>query len=249
MSAVASVLGLAALRGALRTRSHWSSSYTSVRKFRSSRIAATDKLKASEAQPPAIQSARRQEQEEPAHTLQENEFTFDPDLERFHDGLSLEESIASLNPTDRAEYDKVTAASEGLMNTAFSRFAAQDEPDTEEVENFVSGFLSDDEEDPAGIGPDEVYKGDDMTPLGHGELDQHREVREYARIAAWDMPLLSSESPPCGQQPRLTTDENWPNLSSFPQLNRFVSATPTTWERTIRLRRKWSWNSVQRIYR
>ena len=33
---------------------------------------------------------------------------------------------------------------------------------------------------------------DDITPLGHGELEQHREMRHYARLAAWEMPLLSS---------------------------------------------------------
>lgn len=33
---------------------------------------------------------------------------------------------------------------------------------------------------------------DDMTSLAHGELEQHREMRHYARLAAWEMPLLSS---------------------------------------------------------
>jgi hypothetical protein len=33
---------------------------------------------------------------------------------------------------------------------------------------------------------------DDMTPLGHGELERHREMRHYARLVAWEMPLLSS---------------------------------------------------------
>lgn len=41
-------------------------------------------------------------------------------------------------------------------------------------------------------GEDEEFEGDDITSLGHGELEQHREMREYARIAAWEMPLLSS---------------------------------------------------------
>jgi small subunit ribosomal protein S35 len=31
-----------------------------------------------------------------------------------------------------------------------------------------------------------------MTSTAHGELEQHREMREYARIMAWDMPLLYS---------------------------------------------------------
>jgi len=33
---------------------------------------------------------------------------------------------------------------------------------------------------------------DDITTLGHGELEKHREMRHYARLAAWEMPLLAS---------------------------------------------------------
>jgi small subunit ribosomal protein S35 len=35
---------------------------------------------------------------------------------------------------------------------------------------------------------------DDITTLGHGELERHREMRHYARLIAWEMPLLSSTS-------------------------------------------------------
>ena len=40
------------------------------------------------------------------------------------------------------------------------------------------------------MGEDEVFQGDDLSSMGHGELEQHREIREYARYAAWEMPLL-----------------------------------------------------------
>ncbi len=33
---------------------------------------------------------------------------------------------------------------------------------------------------------------DDLPSLAHAELEQHREIRHYARLAAWEMPLLSS---------------------------------------------------------
>jgi small subunit ribosomal protein S35 len=33
---------------------------------------------------------------------------------------------------------------------------------------------------------------EDLTSLAHGELEHHREKRHYARLAAWEMPLLSS---------------------------------------------------------
>jgi hypothetical protein len=29
--------------------------------------------------------------------------------------------------------------------------------------------------------------------VAHSELEVHREMREYARIVAWDMPLLKSK--------------------------------------------------------
>ncbi|KAF2238158.1 hypothetical protein EV356DRAFT_417195, partial [Viridothelium virens] len=49
------------------------------------------------------------------------------------------------------------------------------------------------------------FEGDDLTATGHAELDAHRELREFARIAAWEMPLLSKLarpfSPPTKQQP------------------------------------------------
>jgi hypothetical protein len=59
------------------------------------------------------------------------------------------------------------------------------------------GFLNmgvdpgdDPEEDPE-------FEGDDITSMAHGQLDQHREFREYARLAAWEMPLLTSMDIDC----------------------------------------------------
>jgi small subunit ribosomal protein S35 len=42
------------------------------------------------------------------------------------------------------------------------------------------------------VGEDD-FEEDDILSLGHGKLEEHREYREYARIAVWEMPLLSSE--------------------------------------------------------
>lgn len=64
----------------------------------------------------------------------------------------------------------------------------------EQFARFKPGLISMGEDDEEDIGPDETFKGDDITSLAHGELEQHREIREYARIAAWEMPLLSSTS-------------------------------------------------------
>ncbi len=54
------------------------------------------------------------------------------------------------------------------------------------------GFFAMGELEEQDSGEDPEYESDDLTSLGHGELEQHREMRHYARIAAWEMPLLSS---------------------------------------------------------
>ena len=47
--------------------------------------------------------------------------------------------------------------------------------------------------------PEDKYGDDeeegDISSLAHGELEKHREQREYARLAAWEMPMLSSTLP------------------------------------------------------
>ena len=42
-------------------------------------------------------------------------------------------------------------------------------------------------------GNDNAFNEDDITSMAHGKLEEHWEHREYARIAIWEMPLLSSE--------------------------------------------------------
>lgn len=60
------------------------------------------------------------------------------------------------------------------------------------VQRIKPGFFAMGESEEQDSGEDEEFEGDDITSLGHGELEQHREMRHYARIAAWEMPLLSS---------------------------------------------------------
>ena len=61
-------------------------------------------------------------------------------------------------------------------------------------ERVKPGFFNMGEEDFQDMGEDEEFEGDDLNEMGHAELDRHRELRHYARIAAWEMPLLSSKS-------------------------------------------------------
>ncbi len=48
-------------------------------------------------------------------------------------------------------------------------------------------------EEPGWGSEDPEFEEDDITSIAHGQLEQHREYREYMRIAAWEMPLLSSK--------------------------------------------------------
>ncbi|PYH46780.1 mitochondrial 37S ribosomal protein mS35 [Aspergillus saccharolyticus JOP 1030-1] len=59
-------------------------------------------------------------------------------------------------------------------------------------------FWADEEIDPMGMVPDmdDDFNDDDITSMAYAELEEHREIREYARIAAWDMPSLSKLAKP-----------------------------------------------------
>ncbi|KAL1653871.1 37S ribosomal protein S24, mitochondrial [Didymella pomorum] len=57
----------------------------------------------------------------------------------------------------------------------------------------ANGFWAEGQES---MGPDEDYYGDDITSHGHGELQSHRYLREYARLIAWELPLLSQLARP-----------------------------------------------------
>lgn len=64
----------------------------------------------------------------------------------------------------------------------------------EDVQEKGRGFWSEEEEDEFCLveDGDEDFNDDEITSMAHAELELHREIREYARIAAWDMPSLSS---------------------------------------------------------
>ncbi|KAF4977826.1 hypothetical protein FZEAL_5669 [Fusarium zealandicum] len=54
-----------------------------------------------------------------------------------------------------------------------------------------------DEEDPETNTEElEEFDEDDITSMAHGKLDQVREMRQYARLAVWELPLLSKLAKP-----------------------------------------------------
>lgn len=69
---------------------------------------------------------------------------------------------------------------------------SKDEITENKKERVEEGFFNYGEDNPKDVGEDEEFQGDDISSQGHEELEQHRELREYARLAAWEMPLLHS---------------------------------------------------------
>lgn len=112
-----------------------------------------------------------------------------------------------LSPDEKKEYAKasqqihvhmtspeVETKLQAVVEAAIHEVAATVPPSDVHSPPAKRGFFSIGEEDAEGTGEDEEFEGDDITSLAHGELEQHRELREYARIAAWEMPLLSRPS-------------------------------------------------------
>ena len=115
----------------------------------------------------------------------------------------------SLSPEEKIEYQEEAAAMVAEMNSPeveselnaeiaemVQEMAEEPPPDNTPPDRPKPGLMAMGEMDEQDIGEDEEFKGDDISSLAHGELEQHREIREMARIAAWEMPLLSSTFSP-----------------------------------------------------
>ena len=111
------------------------------------------------------------------HLSPEEKKEYEEDSRKFHEHMNSPAVISELTA------EASTAAFEVSQEIA---------PEDYKFPKIKGGFMAMGEEDEQGTGEDDDFQGDDITSLGHGELAQHREMREYARIAAWEMPLLSS---------------------------------------------------------
>lgn len=141
---------------------------------------------------------------------------------------NLRASLAEIDPQVVA--DALRKGKRGLPQTQDLGLETDEDFDIEEDDKrkAAMGFWAEGEES---MGPDEDYYGDDLTSHGHGELQQHRELREYARLIAWELPLLSRTfgNIPDGKH-RLTSHQISPSPSHPPQQQRpFASGTPRTW--------------------
>ncbi|KAI5301655.1 28S ribosomal protein S35, mitochondrial, partial [Ascosphaera pollenicola] len=121
------------------------------------------------------------------------------------------EEYNTLTPEQRNEYNKeMEKAIDVLRNSDETAEALkQMERDFFEIERDIDyptsipkvkpeGFWAEDEEDEFARAKDgdDHFNDDDITTMAHTELDAHRDVRHYARIAAWEMPLLSKLARP-----------------------------------------------------
>ena len=56
-----------------------------------------------------------------------------------------------------------------------------------------SSFWFDEEDPDTNTEEHDEFDEDDITSMAHGKLEEVREMRQYARLAVWEMPLLASK--------------------------------------------------------
>ncbi|KAL1989808.1 hypothetical protein VTN49DRAFT_7005 [Thermomyces lanuginosus] len=127
---------------------------------------------------------------------------FTPEEKRMYEMMSPEERalfdeenrrfVAMFNdPKERAsDFQEIEQSAAIIEREEPMRF--------EDIKEKNLGFWAEDEPDELGIveDGDEEFNDDEITSMAHAELELHREIREYMRIAAWDMPLLSKLAKP-----------------------------------------------------
>ncbi|KAI4726405.1 hypothetical protein E4T49_05909 [Aureobasidium sp. EXF-10728] len=130
----------------------------------------------------------------------------------FYKRLGRDDQAAynTLSPADRERMEKVEAAlRDEFANDSRTHRELEDQiaaelehlemifpaaPAERAPRNNQGFFQMGEKED---IGPDDDdFQGDDISSLGHAELEQTREIREYARLAGWEMPLLANLTKP-----------------------------------------------------
>lgn len=127
----------------------------------------------------------------------------------------LEDAFKDMSPEELSELEGLIAnEDETGAPMTLNRYLEQEEPelraeqaiDTEmktitrrEKPNRQSFWYDEDDPDTVTEDVGDEFDEDDITSMAHGKLDEVREYRHYARIAAWEMPLLSSTLHPCGE--------------------------------------------------
>lgn len=135
-------------------------------------------------------------------------FSVTPFLRSQQQDDGIEPPVASADATDDQNDDSLEirrgggglAEDDSFLDTSILREIDQEVTSIERQMplSFVTGkvklgFWGEDEEDEFAQleDDDDDFQDDAMTSMAHTELEQHRELREYARIIAWDMPSLT----------------------------------------------------------
>ncbi|KAL9603971.1 MAG: hypothetical protein Q9179_001999 [Wetmoreana sp. 5 TL-2023] len=124
----------------------------------------------------------------------------DPEERHHYDLLSPKEKT-QFQDEEKAFYEhmrspEVESKLQGMVSQAVYDISRETPREREVPPRIVPGLMAMGEVDEQDSGEDEDFEGDDITSIAHGELEQHREIREYARIAAWEMPMLSKLAKP-----------------------------------------------------
>ncbi|KAI0108306.1 mitochondrial ribosomal protein [Daldinia grandis] len=127
------------------------------------------------------------------------------DVDEEDDGsVDIAEMERALRAASRdPDFEASTRLQEQILNSANLILS-----DAQRVPRLRSTFWHDEEEDTDLITDErneDEFNEDDIMSIAHGKLEEYREQREYARIAAWEMPLLSKLArpfePPTAQEP------------------------------------------------
>ncbi|KAK6064740.1 hypothetical protein SCUP515_11622 [Seiridium cupressi] len=106
----------------------------------------------------------------------------------------LEDYLAS-TPSLSQEEDRAFQE----LDLAFNKLDAVATQVQKPVRVHKRSFWGEDEQDQDYLTEDideDDFSDEDIMSIAHGKLEEHREYREYARIAAWQMPLLSKLARP-----------------------------------------------------
>jgi small subunit ribosomal protein S35 len=127
-----------------------------------------------------------------------------PEMRADYEQLSKEEQAQALQDINRTintmPSPEEEAELERQMKAAIREINQQipEEYDNTPLSPREIGFWADDEDDEFAQVPDDDDEFDeaDISTIAHSDLELHREMREYQRIVAWEMPLLNSKPPP-----------------------------------------------------
>lgn len=148
--------------------------------------------------PPFRRDARDESEVPPAPKPYDFQTSLDPDTRAHYDSLSPEDKVQFREGARKLDEYMTSPEVESTLSAEVSQALKDVSLEAPKIDmttvfdKVKVGLMGMGEADEQESGEDEEFEGDDISSLAHGELEQHREMREYARIAAWEMPLLSS---------------------------------------------------------